>query len=112
MAMPETITMILVSILLVCGYLMVVQISAQNIYNRRMLPALAVIELIIYSILIGAVGLLYVYYGNDPVIIFGALLITALVVLVFLIQRIIRNWRHINKITLLLFVIYVGVFTI
>lgn len=106
--MGNHIAMILVAALLVCGYLMVVQISAQSIYNRRMLPVVAVIELIVYSMVIGIVGWLYAYSGNDPMIIFGALMMTALAVFAMLIQRMIRNWRRINKIALLLFVIYAG----
>lgn len=106
MAMSETITMILVSILLMCGYLMVVQISAQNIYNRRMLPILAAVEFILYSLVVGAVIWLYYLYGKDPLIIFGALLIAGLLVLVLLINELVRNWSRINKVVLVLFVIY------
>lgn len=106
--MEEKIISILVAALLVGGYLMIVQISAQNMYNRSRLLLLAVIELAVYVLVVGAVGWLYVYSGNDPLIIFGALLMAALAIFVYLIDRVIRNWRWINKIALLFFVVYAG----
>lgn len=104
--MAEQVSMVLIAVLLVSGYFMMVQISAQKIFNRQMLPLLAAVEFVLYALVIGAVGWMYYYYGENPLIIFGALMFAGLIVFVLLLGELMRNWYSINKYAVMLFVVY------
>lgn len=100
--------LLLSTLLIVCGYLTVYQMIAANCRNRRMLPAVAVVTLILYACFIGGVILLYFYSGNDPIVIFGSLLLFALFGLVLLLRSCFKIKDQLQPVPLALFLLYLA----
>lgn len=101
-------TTFLAILLATAGYFALYQVAAVNAYSRRARPLIAVVVLFIYLMVGGAVVLLYLSSGDDPMIIFGALLLFAIVSLVLMIRYAVKHWAHMNKIALLVLILYLA----
>lgn len=98
--------LILAALLVVCGYFVAYQIAAANVKSRRILPAVAIVTLIMYASVIGVVALLYFYSGNDPIIIFGSVLMFAMIGLVMLIWFCFKHSNSMESIPVICFLVY------
>ncbi len=96
----------MVFILLLGGYGMLLSSTVPLLYNRRQLPLLAIVELVIYLCLVGMVFLLYVYYTYDPWIIYESLLVFAMIIFAGFLWFFIKNRRTNNYKAILIFGIY------
>ena len=100
--MPESsfMSIILTSILLICGCLALLQavnaFSRHSYYASRNMPLIDVVVVIMYLIVCGVVGLLFLYSGYNMIIIYGALGVGVLVALVLFIRFCFEN-RHTMK---------------
>lgn len=100
--------LLLSALLILCGYFVVYQMAAANCRSRRILPVIAVMVLIIYSCFVGAMVLLYFYSGNDPIVIFGCLLLFALTGFFLLLQFCLKIRHQLQAGPLLLFFLYLA----
>lgn len=99
-------TLLLVVILLAAGYFAIVQSVCSGVYHRRTIPMIAVTVLFIYLCGAAFVGLLYLYFGNDPMVLYGALLLFTTVGLILIIRNCRRKKDTMNKKYVLLFLGY------
>lgn len=100
------ITAMLITVLLVGGYLAVVQSVAEHAYSRRVIPLLSIVVLIIYLCAVGAMLLLYFFYGNDPFIIYSALVLFAFCAVALLVMKCIKNADTMNWTMFFIFLAY------
>lgn len=96
------------ALLIICGYFAVYQMTAANCRNRRILPIIAIVVLIIYACFVGAMVLLYFYSGNDPIVIFSSLLLFALAGFIVLLQFCLKIRHQLQPIPLVLFFLYLA----
>lgn len=100
--------LLLFAILIVCGYLTVYQMIAANCRNRRILPAVAVVTLVLYACFVGGVILLYFYSGNDPFVVFGSLVLFALFGFITLLRFCLKIRHQLQPVPLVLFLLYLA----
>ena len=98
---------ILIAILLLCGYFYLYQAVAKRTANRAALPLIAVILLLIYAVISVAL-ILIIGQSNSMDFVFLAILILMACIGVFaLLTGLIRHFREISKGMLALFVSYI-----
>lgn len=100
--------LLLFAILIVCGYLTVYQMIAASCRNRRILPAVAVVTLVLYTCFVGGVILLYFYSGNDPFVVFGSLVLFALFGFITLLRFCLKIRHQLQPMPLVLFLLYLA----
>ncbi|MCF0132366.1 MAG: VanZ family protein [Blautia sp.] len=108
-------TIVLVAILLVAGYFLVLLSTSRRMYSRNMLAALAIAELLLYFGIICGVGALYVYCSYDPMIIYIALILFAMLGVICISIYFIRNREtnnHIFFVALFLYLCALFYFTL
>ena len=98
--------MILIGILLLCGYFYLFQAIAKRTANRSALPVIAVLLLLIYGLV--SVVLIYVLdkLGSTEMTMLSFLLLMAVTVVAVLLFGAVRSFRKLNKGFLLLFIVY------
>lgn len=101
--------LLLSALLIACGYFAAYQMTAANCRNRRILPVIAVVVLMIYACFVGVMVLLYFYSGNDPIVIFGCLLLFALAGFIALLRFCLKIRHQLQTGPLLLFFLYLAV---
>lgn len=100
--------LLLSTLLIVSGYFVVYQITSANCRNRRILPIIAVVVLIIYACFVGAMVVLYFYSGNNPIVIFSCLLLVALMGFFALLRFCLKIRHQLKTGPLLLFFLYIA----
>lgn len=103
-------SMILTVILLICGYLALVQavnaVSCQSYYSSRNMLLIDIVVAILYLVICAAVGLLYVYSGYDSTVVYAALGFGVLITLILFIRFCIQNWYSMKKGIIICFIGY------
>ena len=109
----SSMSIFLTFILLICGYLALIQavnsISHQSYYSSRNTLLIDVVIAVMYIVICGVVGLLYIYSGYNMFIIYAALALGVLTVLIFFINFCWKNRQSMHVKMVVLFLLYFGV---
>ncbi len=98
--------LILIAILLLCGYFYLFQAIAKNTANRAALPVIAILLLGIYAV-VSVSLILIIGHSNSMDFVFMALLILIACIGIFvLLVSLFKHFSEINKGMLLLFILY------
>lgn len=101
---------IITVILLICGYLALIQavnaVSSQSYYTSRNTLLIDVIIAIMYLVACSVIGLLYIYSGYDLFIIYCFLAIGVLAALILFIRFCVKNRRTMRIANVVLFLVY------
>lgn len=107
--MPIIITVIL----LICGYLAMIQavnaVSRRSRYSSGNTVLIDVVVAVMYSIVCGIVGLLYIYSGCDMLIIYAALGLGVLAAIICFIRFCVQNRYSMKTVNVILFLVYFAV---
>lgn len=105
--------MILTAILLVCGYLALTQavnaMSRTSYYSSRNTILIDVVVAIMYIVVCGIVGLIYLYSGYNMMIIYSVLGFGVFITLILFIRFCVINRYSMKKVNVLLFIVYFAV---
>ena len=108
-SMPIIITVIL----LICGYLAMIQavnaVSRRSRYSSGNTVLIDVVVAVMYSIVCGIVGLLYIYSGCDMLIIYAALGLGVLAAIICFIRFCVQNRYSMKTVNVILFLVYFAV---
>lgn len=111
--MPTPMTIIMTLIVLIIGYVALTQavnhIISESYYAADNSLLINIVLGIMYIILCGFVGLLYVYAGYDMNVIYFAMALIMLVLLVTFIRMCITHWYDMSVLHLILFLVYMAV---
>lgn len=99
---------ILIGIMLVGGFFFLFQFIAEHTQNKRSLPLLGVVLLIVYAGIAGPTLYIIGQFGSTSLILLALLLLFACITLFFLLYGLMHYWGEINKGMLLLFVLYLA----
>ena len=106
-------TIILTVILLICAYLAIVQtvnaLSHRSDYTAGNTLLIDVVIAIMYLVVCGAVGLIYIYSGYDMNVIYVTLAFGVLIAVILFIRYCIRNRFAMRKLNVVLFLAYFAV---
>lgn len=109
----STMPIILTAVLLICGYLALVQMvnefSRHSHYASRNTLLIDVVVAIMYLVVCGGVGMLYLYSGFDMLVIYSALALEVLIALVLFIRFCIQHRYSMKSQNVILFLVYFGV---
>lgn len=97
---------ILIVILLLCGYLYLLQIVTRRTANKNSLTLVAFVLLLIYAAISGALILILSTLGSVEMILLALMLLFASVSLFLTIYGLIRDFRKLNKGMLAVFLVY------
>lgn len=100
---------ILMGILLVCGYIFLLQYISRNLTTKKSMLMLAVVLLAIYAALTIPLMLILNQMGNSSFVLLALLLLMACFVFFVLVYGLYRNFSELNKTMLVLFILYVAV---
>lgn len=106
MMMFNPVVGVLLLVLLFAGYLAIAQSVCHNAANRRLIPAIMVVIFIMYLCGVSFVALLYVYYGNEPFVLYTAFLIFIAVALALVIRSCIRCRDTMQPLYVVFFLLY------
>ena len=105
-------SVIITVILLLCGYAALLQsvntVTRRSYYSENNMLIIDVVVGIMYLLVCGVIGLLYIYSGCDMFIIYATLILVVFAVLIFFIRFCWLNREGIKKINVILFLIYFG----
>lgn len=102
----DTMQLVLIVILLLCGYFYLFQAVAKRTANRAAIPVLAVLLLVLYAIIAGSLVLIISQMGGLSFAFLALLILAACIGLLAALAFLVRNFRQINKGMLLLFFLY------
>ncbi len=106
---------ILIAVMLIGGYLFLMQIITEHTQNKRSLPMLSVVLLVVYALIAGPTLYIIGQFGSISLILLALLLLFACIILFAGLYGLLHYWGELNKASLLLFFLYmaaVGYFTI
>ena len=98
--------LILIGILVLCGYLALLKYVYDHAANRAAFPILAIFLLIIYGVLFGGLMMVLSQLGSAEYTFMGILLLGACVTVFVMLAYLMRHFREMNKGALSLFVMY------
>ena len=107
--------LVLVAILLLCGYFFLFQAVDKRAASRSAIPVLAVVLLLVYLLIALPLVLIISQMGGMSFTFLALLILAAFIGLVAFLAFLFKNFRQINKGMLLLFLLYLlmtGYFTI
>ena len=107
--------LVLVAILLLCGYFFLFQAVAKRAASRSAIPVLAVVLLLVYLLIALPLVLIISQMGGMSFTFLALLILAAFIGLVAFLAFLFKHFRQINKGMLLLFLLYLlmtGYFTI
>ncbi len=104
----QTMQIILIAMILLCGYLYLWQLVTKHASNRNRsaLTVMAVVLLMLYVFLTGALMLVLSRLGSMEMILMALLMLIASVALCLSVYGILRDFRSLNKGMLALFLVY------
>ena len=102
----DSMQLLLIVILLLCGYFYLFQAVARRASSRSSIPLLAIVLLVIYLMISLPLVLIIAQMGGTGFVFLALLVLAACVGLFAFFYSIIRNFRQINKGALLLFMLY------
>ena len=97
---------ILIVILMLCGYLYLLQVVTRRTPNKNSLTLVAIVLLMIYTVLSGALILILSTLGSVELILMALLLLFATVALCMAVYGMLRDFRKLNKGILAVFLVY------
>ena len=96
----------IIGILLVCGYIYLLQMASRRAPEYIKRPFLAVVLLLAYAMIAGPVIYIISSLGSTEMLLFTLLMLMSCVILFAAVYALFQNLRHINKGMLALFLIY------
>lgn len=96
----------IIGILLVCGYIYLLQMASRRAPEYIKRPFLAVVLLFAYAMIAGPVIYIISSLGSTEMLLFTLLMLMSCVILFAAVYALFQNLRHINKGMLALFLIY------
>lgn len=115
MSNSDTMIYLMIGIMAVSGYIFLVHAVTGRISNKKSLPVLAVILLVIYAALVVPLLMILSEMGEASFVLLAVLILLSCMALFALLYGMFRYFRELNKSMLVLFVLYllaVGYFTI
>lgn len=100
------VAIILASILAIAGYLAIFQSVCSEVRNRRLVPILGVAALFIYLCILGFVGVLFVFFGYDPIVLFAALVLAGIAALAWIVRCCVKHRQYMNWFAVVFFAAY------
>lgn len=107
MRTPQLMQTLLVVILMLCGYLYLLQIVTRRASNKNAITVLAIVLFFIYAVLSGALIIILSTLGSIELILMALLLLFASIALCMALYGMIRDFRLLNKGMLAVFLVYV-----
>ena len=98
---------IMIGILLLCGYLFLFQIVAKRTENKSAVPFVAIVLLLIYTLIAVPVVFIISQMGDTALILMAILMLFSCIVLFAAVYGLIHHFHEINKGMLALFLVYV-----
>lgn len=109
----EIMSLIITAILLICGYLALVQavnaLSRRSYYSSGNTIIIDVVLAVMYLLICGFVGLLYVYSGYDMFTIYVTLALGVFIILILFLRFCWMNRDGMKTFNMVLFLVYFGV---
>lgn len=102
----DTMQLLLVVILLLCGYFYLFQAVARRAANRATIPLLAVILLMVYLLISVPLVMIISQMGGLSFVFLALLILAACIGLFAAVYSMFKNFRQINKTMLVLFILY------
>lgn len=102
----DTMQLLLIVILLLCGYFYLFQAVAKRAASRSSIPILAIVLLVIYLLVSLPMVLLIAQMGGTNFVVLALLILAACIGLFAVLFAMIRNFRELNKTVLVLFLLY------
>ena len=99
---------ILIAGMLIAGYLFLFQIIAEHTENKRSLPMLGAVLLVVYGLIAGPTLYIIAQFGSTGLILLALLLLFACIVLFFSLYGLVHFFPELNKAALLLFFLYLA----
>lgn len=99
---------LLIAIMLIGGYLFLFQIISEHTENRRSLPVLGVVLLVVYALIAGPTLYIISQFGSLSLILLALLLLFSCIILFFSFYGLMHYWDELNKGMLVLFVLYLA----
>lgn len=106
MGNQDILNYIMIGIMLLCGYLFLLQVVTQRTENKGSIPFIAIMLLLIYLFISVPVLFIISTLGNTGMIVIALLLLFACVAVFFSIYGLFHHFRDINKGMLALFLTY------
>lgn len=102
----DSMQLLLIVILLLCGYFYLFQAVAKRTASRSSIPILAIVLLVIYLMISLPLVLLIAQMGGASFVVLALLILAACIGLFAVLFSLIRNFRQLNKTMLALFILY------
>lgn len=102
----DNMQLLLLVILLLCGYFYLFQAVAKRAANRSIIPLLAFILLGIYLVILVPLVIIISQMGGLSFAFLALLILAAFIGLFSLLYSMVKNWRQLNKTMLVLFFLY------
>lgn len=102
----DTMQLLLIVILLMCGYFYLFQAVAKRAASRSSIPILAIVLLVIYLMISLPLVLIIGQMGGTSFTALALLILAACIGLFTTVYSMIKNFRQINKTMLVLFILY------
>ena len=99
---------ILIAVMLIGGYFFLLQIIAEHTENKRSIPTLSLVLLVVYVLIAGPILFIIGQFGSISLILLSLLLLFACIVLFFSLYGLLHYWENLNKGVLLLFLLYLA----
>lgn len=109
MLSQELIEIVLIGLLLLCGYIYLFQIVARRSVNKSALPLIAVVLLFVYAAVTVPLMYLISQLGSMEYILIMMLILLACIVLFAAGYSLVHNFSKVNKHFLIFFVLYVAI---
>ncbi len=102
----DNMQLLLIVILLLCGYFYLFQAVAKRAASRASIPILAIALLVIYLLISLPLVLIIAQMGGTSFVVLALLILAACIGLFAAVFAMIRNFRDLNKTMLVLFILY------
>lgn len=102
----DSMQLLLIMILLLCGYFYLFQAVARRASSRSSIPLLAIVLLVVYLMIALPLVFIIAQMGGTGFVFLALLILAACIGLFAFFYSVIRNFRQINKGALLLFMLY------
>ena len=102
----DALQLIMIGILLLCGYIFLFQLVARKTENKNSVPVIAIVLLLIYLMIVVPVILIIRSMGSTEMMLIAVLLLFACAALFFALYGLAHNFRQVNKGMLALFLAY------
>lgn len=107
MSNQDTFQLIIIGLLLVCGYVCLFHTVSRRITIQISMPVLAAILLCVYAMIAGPVVYIVSTLGSTEMVLFILLMLLSFGILFVAVRGLIQNFRDVNKGMLALFLIYI-----